>query len=600
MLPMKITLSTYEAQNRPRIDSFFCVSLTIATLLWVVSLRAANIFDDDWTPPASKKTDQHPTQTLPTTPAEPVEKHSADLFKPGIPSTVKSSAAILKHPIPAKDAQARSRTLFKEIFAKELADRSASGRRVLAAMLLKEASKIKEATADQFILLVGATEAGREAADLTLSFTAADALANTYEIDAFTLKQDIALKISLRSDTEAGGVDNCRAALELVDSLVEGEEYLTAIRLLQAMRPAAAADLIINQHVQSRLKDVEAIRVASERLLPQWEKLKNSPNDPVANQAVGRFYCLMKDDWVRGVQALAKSDHAAMKLAAEIDLANPKDNDSKIDVGNAWWDVAEKESGLAQLNFRQRAVQWYHAALQGGTVAGLNRILIEKRIALVPAKFDRNSPLSHAPLVRNVLLFRNLADDDLQLFKGLSGGKIKTFSGNEILAMMKRPNIYSNVGIVVFGVNRLRSIAPIDLTDEALKPLQRFVQDGGDVIIFEQFGAENMSFIDGLFGFKTIGAGNGVEAMHPVLKSLATDAGYTESILKVLHFYNSYVDLPEHSVVLIRNTEGQNTSVIVPFGRGRIILIGMNFEPSARKLQEAILETIYHYKATRH
>ena len=37
--------------------------------------------------------------------------------------------------------------------------------------------------------------------------------------------------------------------------------------------------------------------------------------------------------------------------------------------------------------------------------------------------------------------------------------------------------------------------------------------------------------------------------------------------------------------------------MIVPFGRGRLILLGTNMDPADEKLDEAFFERIYHYKS---
>jgi len=51
------------------------------------------------------------------------------------------------------------------------------------------------------------------------------------------------------------------------------------------------------------------------------------------------------------------------------------------DIGDAWWDLAEKESGPQQVAIRRHAADLYDDAIQTGTIVGLKRSLLDQRIA---------------------------------------------------------------------------------------------------------------------------------------------------------------------------------------------------------------------------
>src|SRR5438067_479597 len=127
-------------------------SLAIIALLLVAACaaRAGSIFDDDWVPPPQHKTqtilprlklppttlpaDSTPTATSPPTPTQAQSPGQAQATsptpsdsgsKPRITARAAPAAtAPARRPVPDKVAQAKSRRLFKDIFAKELADRS--------------------------------------------------------------------------------------------------------------------------------------------------------------------------------------------------------------------------------------------------------------------------------------------------------------------------------------------------------------------------------------------------------------------------------------------------------------------------------------------
>lgn len=92
--------------------------------------------------------------------------------------------------------------------------------------------------------------------------------------------------------------------------------------------------------------------------------------------------CLMKGDWEKGLPMLAMGGDAKLKAPTAKDLAEPKEAAAQVEVGDAWWDLAEAEKGPAKSNLQKRALHWYRLALPN--LAGLNKTRVEKRVALFP------------------------------------------------------------------------------------------------------------------------------------------------------------------------------------------------------------------------
>jgi hypothetical protein len=567
-------------------------------LVWValtaniaVPSGAATIFDDDWTPPpAAKKPPAHPpgpaasdTQTKP--PALPTPPPPAISATPSL------------RPIPAQADQAKSRKVFREVFANELADRSPAARRSFAAKLLEQAASISDAVSDEYVLLVAATQAAKEASDLKLAFRAIDMLAAAYEIDGMRFKSDVALGMSLRAGSPEQTSDNCRAGLELVDQLAAEDDYATASRLLQNLRSATVEPALVAQ-IQRCTKEVDAFRVAAEHIAVYRQKLKTSPDDPAANFAVGKYLCVTKNDWAQGVTLLAKGSNADWSAAAALDVAAATDPMRQPDAGDAWWAVAEKETGANQLAVRQHAAAWYSAAVDAGVVSGLKRAVAEKRVATVgPLKQGKSPSKVTVVKAQSVLWFRGNSKEEPPL-QAISDGRVKEISKSQVADVLADPNAYANVTIVVWGVNRWRETAPELLTDDVVDRLQRFVRDGGDLIMFEQFAMTNMKLIDRTFNIHTGGGQQGARIVPPALRAKAASAGYTDDDLDAIHFYNSYDKLPTSATILVQEKSGHNAVVMVPFGRGRLILFGTNLDPAQVKLVYEILDFVYRFKSS--
>jgi len=384
---MKMGIVPGRIVSRAGIISLACIFACSA-----LSARAGNIFDDDWTPPkpavrphpapaqpppvapTPTPADSHPAATPPATPQPTVTPPAT-----AQPVAEARPQAASRHAIPGKLEQARSRGLLKEAFAAQLKDRSIAGRKKLAQTLLDEVPKTADNPSDEYVLLGGAIEASKEAGTLRLCFSAADTMAAQYEIDALPVKTEAVLKVNLRGDSPATAAENVRAALELVDPLLAGEDFTTAMRILALARPAAAGDSALLPVVQKRLQLIETLRAAHDRLAQYVEKLKTTPDDPAANLAVGSYFCFSRGEWEKGLPMLAIGSDANLKQLANLELSRPKMSPDVIHLADGWWEIAPKQPEANRLAIRQHGASFYKAAL--ASVSGLQRTLMEHRIA---------------------------------------------------------------------------------------------------------------------------------------------------------------------------------------------------------------------------
>lgn len=557
-----------------------------------------NIFDDNWTPPKRvEKAPEKPAAPGVTpapkpspTPANP----PATKVEPTRPTPPEAPAegTSERHAIPAKADQDRSRKLLKEVFAGQLADHSPAARRKLALSLMAEASKLTDNPVDQFVLLGAAVKAGREAGSIALSFDAADKMAKSFDVDGLALRTETALKTPLTSAPPDAAAENLRAGMELLDELVAAEDYVSVARLTPILQRAAANAPLQRGVLQQRLKEVAELRLAHDRFLLQRDKLKTAPNDPVANLAVGGYYAYVKNQWEEALPYLQKGNNALVKRAIAAEEAHPKTPDQLIAAGDAWWDAGEKEPASAPGRgaMRRHAASFYGEALQGQEVTGLNRTRLEKRVEIAGTG-DTPGGVKRS---QSVLLFRGGGKAEEEAFDAIADGRVRVVQGAETTAALADPGTYTNYTIIVIGMNRWRGLSPDQVTEQARHSLQEFVRGGGDLVFFEQFAATNMKIIDTLFGFKTGGGPTGAIVENAELKTRLADAGYNDVMLESVQFYNSYLELPEDAHILLRS--GKNrvpTAVVIPFGRGRLIMIGTTWDKLEEKLNQAFLQVVY-------
>src|SRR5262249_32123258 len=144
--------------------------------------------------------------------------------------------------------------------------------------------------------------------------------------------------------------------------------------------------LQIAARVDKRSAEVEQAKQEFGRMQKFVDVLAKHPNDPAANAEMGRYFCLVKGNWERGLPLLVKGgDKAFLDLAKE-DLSNPKDGRAQLDLGDQYASLAENEKALAQKMLLKRAHYWYVKCLPN-LEGGLNKLRVEKAVEAIARLF---------------------------------------------------------------------------------------------------------------------------------------------------------------------------------------------------------------------
>jgi hypothetical protein len=136
--------------------------------------------------------------------------------------------------------------------------------------------------------------------------------------------------------------------------------------------------------VSTREKEWKAFQAASSRL-------ETNPDDPAANFSVGRWHLANAANWELALPLLAKSIELKWKAAAILEQSSPTDATAQAAIGDAWYALAEKESGSLKTALLLHAARWYEAA-QPNLVSALMKQLIAKRLAEI-APLNTTGPM---------------------------------------------------------------------------------------------------------------------------------------------------------------------------------------------------------------
>lgn len=115
--------------------------------------------------------------------------------------------------------------------------------------------------------------------------------------------------------------------------------------------------------------------------------LMDKPTDPAANAIAGKFFCLTLKRWSEGLPMLALSTDTELKALAEQELAQPVNDDQRVQVGDAWYALAKKTGAAAEKHpMLARAQYWYQQAKE---LSGVPKERTNQRLA----EIDKSLPL---------------------------------------------------------------------------------------------------------------------------------------------------------------------------------------------------------------
>jgi hypothetical protein len=284
-------------------------------------------------------------------------------------------------PEPAAEAQKAAETLIRQTFKSDYAKRAPNDQKALARRLLRAAEETTNDPAARYVLLREGRDLAAAAGDPDTALAAVDWLAAGYAVNAHTLKAAVVEAASRSARTPESAAALARGALAAAEEAVAADAFEDAAALAQRAAAIAplARDPVLLEFAQARAREIADFRGEFARVRDAVKKLAESPDDPDANQAVGRFRCVVKRAWEDGLPLLARGSDPALKEAAAKDLGNPADAPACMEAGDRWWALAEKEAGSSVKNaLRARAGYWYAKALPN--LAGLSRLKVQDRL----------------------------------------------------------------------------------------------------------------------------------------------------------------------------------------------------------------------------
>jgi len=290
-------------------------------------------------------------------------------------------------PLPPAEEIAKGDAAVKKVFGAEYAKTKAADLVALASKLLEEAPGTKDDGA-RYVMLRDARAIAARAGNAAIAMAAAEEMVANFQVNAAKVRITAADQIAAGNITPPVASEAMEVLLTAAEFARAEDDWSTAVAIARSAEAVArkSQSALLMPMAQNKLRELEWMKAEADKIKDQLITLREFPTDQVANFAVGRFHCLVKQDWDTGVMMLTKGVDERWRVNAELDVkAGTSGELEKVAAGDAWYDLI-KAPDFGKYSLQARAHFWYVAALPGLT--GLDKVKVEKRLTELQTSLD--------------------------------------------------------------------------------------------------------------------------------------------------------------------------------------------------------------------
>ncbi|HLY73083.1 MAG TPA: hypothetical protein VKU80_03105 [Planctomycetota bacterium] len=279
-------------------------------------------------------------------------------------------------PEPDAEAQKQAAKAIKDLFKEEFARKSPPDQVELARKLIKTSADSSVDMSTKYVCLTEARDLAIAASEASVAMEAVSLLGKSFLIAVPAAKMNVLGKMAAATKE----VERLRALgrgyYELARETITTEDYDTAGAAATKSETLARAikDTFLGEQVAELKRDLGILK-------SEQQKVKASIDNPAAGDAdaVGRYLCFVRNEWVSGLKLLSENGKPPLKELAAKDLAEPETPEARVEVGDGWWLQAQTEKiSWKKLNLLGRARRWYDLALPAA--GGLVKVKLDKRL----------------------------------------------------------------------------------------------------------------------------------------------------------------------------------------------------------------------------
>jgi WD40 repeat protein len=301
-----------------------------------------------------------------------------------------------KAPIPKETELAKVDSFLKDAFKDDFdkAKTDPTFRVNFVVRLLKAAAETDQDPPARFVLYRVARDLAARQGDVDQALAAVEEMASHFRIN---ILQDQTSTLTAAADattTPEGNIALLETVLGVLADALEQDQYDPALKLVKLADSAAAktGKKPLQEFVKLRQQVVVLAQKESARMKEFIETLKTDPDDAEASLEYGKYLCLVRGKWDRGLPLLAKGKDADLKALAKKDLNTPEDTKDQLKLGDAYWERAEKAKDPLKLRWQERAAFWYAQCVS--ELAEKDKTRVEKRLQEFAARVPQEGSFS--------------------------------------------------------------------------------------------------------------------------------------------------------------------------------------------------------------
>ena len=299
--------------------------------------------------------------------------------------------------LPSDEAQAPVRITVEQAF--QLSEAKTSAQQLAAVKELSEAAgKTTGNPAERFVLLRAAMELSAKGGDAERMLMLIEKIGEEYAIEVPQVLQSMLVRFANEANSKAA-FESLLAGVEVYyEQAIAGDEYDAAMEVATAVYNASQGGVgrEFRKAAYDRRKEIAGLQVAWQEIADVRATLESNPDDPAANLALGRWYCLDRDDWQTGLPYLAKGGDAELAELANREAAAPESADEQVALGDAWYDLAQRTSSELQRPLLLRAAHWYRTA-QPNLTSPVVQLKVERLLEKIGAPAPQVAEAGPAP-----------------------------------------------------------------------------------------------------------------------------------------------------------------------------------------------------------
>lgn len=354
---------------------------------------------DDNKPSSEDKTTNDDDKTVPRPPTLSRPRFGSGLPRRPTPTPTVTIEPLAKQAVPNGADLRKAKIQVKQLYGDQLAlaKSTSFNRSALYDKILDEADLIEDDLSTQYALLDAAYNTAISLRDYGQAEVMLNKIIDGFDIDAIKERADLLKKAKAAAGTSFQKSKVGQSALELAREAIEQRRFIEAKAMadLAFLLGKQAGNSTLRQdagRVQFEAKNKSPIWKAVEEQLPKLEK---DPDDPVANYVYGRYLVVLEGGFEKGLPMLAKGTNKQIKDAAQLDLENPTDTRQQMAVGEAWFQIAQKELKFPH-NYYARSFAWFSEAAP--ELSGSDSTHVQYRLRIIRSKNLSDNVLERASI----------------------------------------------------------------------------------------------------------------------------------------------------------------------------------------------------------